>query len=64
MGEASLYHLEAARSLLRSAEKQYEDADFGACEKFARRALEQIERARKLEAFHDRAKGLKNGGAP
>lgn len=64
MDAAALYHLEAARSLLGVAEKQYEDADFGACNKFARRALEQIDRAKKIQAFHDSAQRQESGGAP
>ena len=64
MGDTSLYHLAAAKGLLAAAEKQYEDADFTAALKFARRAQDQVERARRLQAFHEQADSLKTRGDP
>ena len=64
MEKSVLYHLTAAKGLLADAEKQYEDADFPAALKFARRAREQLDRARKLQDFHKHAGSLKTGGDP
>jgi hypothetical protein len=52
MEESSLYHLDAARGLLDAAEKQYEDADFTAASDLTAQAADQLDRSRKLRAFH------------
>ena len=62
MPEAARYHLDTARGLLAAAEKQYEDADFGAALKFAQRAHEQVERTVDLKAFQEAADNQLNRG--
>jgi hypothetical protein len=42
-----------ANGLLDAAEKQYEDADFTSATELTRQAADQLDRSRKLRAFHE-----------
>jgi hypothetical protein len=51
MEEAARYHLNVARSLLDAAERQYEEADFPAAERFLDQSESQLQRARRLHTM-------------
>ena len=63
MDESAAYHLDAAQGLLDAAEKQYEDADFTSATSLAQQAAEQVDRSRKLRAFHKLVEPEFSGGA-
>jgi hypothetical protein len=62
MEESALYHLDAASGLLNAAEKQYEDADFTSASELASQAADQLDRARKIQAFHKLVDDEGSGG--
>jgi hypothetical protein len=63
MDETAAYHLDAALGLLDAAEKQYEDADFTSATELAIQAEEQLDRSRKLRAFHNLVEPEVSGGS-
>jgi len=48
------YHLTLAKELFQAAEKQYEEADFSASNKFIKQAGEQLKRANELNRLSPR----------
>jgi len=62
MDSDAQYHLDAAKGLLEAAEKQYEDADFTEATALALQAQNHVDRARKLQQFHELLGTPKVGG--
>ncbi len=64
MKEAALYHLTIAKNLLEAAEKQYEEADFTAANKFIKQADKQYQKARKLYMLYHQPDTIDAGVKP